>query len=71
MNREKLQNEIEELEGEIRYNVSYLKNLSEPIDYDMDLHNFINNIENIASELRELANTHYDLEIKLKDCEVE
>ena len=70
MYMEKLQNEIEELEGEIRYNISYLQNLSEPIDYDLDLHNFINNIENIADELRELANTHKDLEIKLSDLEV-
>lgn len=66
MNKEKLQNEIEELESEIRYNISYLQNLSEPIDYDLDLHNFINNIENTADELRELANTHYELEIKLR-----
>lgn len=72
MNKEKLQNEIEELEGlesDIYYSLSDFDRVCSVVpelDDRLEMWNFINTMERVSEELRESYTQYEDLKIKLR-----
>ena len=64
---DELKEKLDDITGDIRYNISAIKNMSEPIDYDIDLHYFINSVQNYIDELENLATDYEDTENELKN----